>query len=934
MLILAGPRYEALGGIYSVAELSTDGPGGNPAAIAANGRSHLISAHATRYWVGLPGDALYSSRLGYTTPRMDFGVLGLEFKQFGLGLHSSFGLGLGYAYPIFLDQDNILSLGIYGRWLRNQYDLSQSYRLEEDPLFDNYGDASDGFGLDIGAKYNYRNFTAGLAGINIVRPNISLSGESGEGNTEPSQIALGMAYTPFDWVTPAIQASWDEEEGLLGSVGAEFHLLEGLIDLRTGYREGNFTFGLGIKGSVSIPISFDYAMSYPDGALSKAGMTTHSIGVTAIIPQKKVEPQAERVPWIDLIARRVITMEDTLVFSLDMESTFQAEILNSGTATADSFYVTAYRTTPETTLIGTPRLIDTLAPGQKIEVSWKITPLEGGLNNLLIIADRDSFGAGKIAELNEENNRLLIPYYIAGDVVAKVDVEYTQLKINELTYIREEEPLVPIIFFEKGSDQVSSRFFPVLEEIAKRMKENPDLMLGLSGFVDKGSDPQQWRRTELHIRRAEAVAQKIVEFGAPEESIEIIKEGYDPTRVRAGTAASYESAQDRLWVQQENRRVEMEAWVRDYRGPIITIDFEDPGLQVKESTLDSLSMFACEANIFLEENPAITLVLEGYTSSEHDFNEVYDLLDELRNYILDEITCPIDESRFPIVVDRGEKEETEVKLFMTGEGLIFRPIENALAAKDYEIPENMQKNEVEINVASGWVKEYKVIVIDSEGKTVNTLATGEGIPPEVLYWNWKDKNGNLVDPRKSYHIDLISVDAVGGVSRFSSDEIKIQVTEIERRKESAIIVQFAFDEVTSTSRFLESRIENMARRVKKAAEDPNTELTIRIIGHTDPIGTDRRNMVLSQERAAKEERNFRRYLRYIVGVENDVELDRWLSKHDATLIRQGQADKDPYEVERYRDGDFEKVLLGNNAYPEGRSINRRVIIQFEEKIIK
>ncbi len=929
--MLAGPRSEALGGIFSVSELSTDGLGGNPAVMAENGSAHILSAHATRFWLGLPGDALFSSRLGWTSPRYKPGVFGVEFKQFGLGVHSSFGIGAGYARSFDFGSSNAIAVGLYGRWVRNQYDLSQAYRFEDDPLFNEFGNSADGFGLDAGVKYRYRNFSAGICGRNLLEPNISLSGESGEGYVEPMRVALGLAYSPIKWFTPSIEGSWDKIEGLQGAVGAEFRLFDGLLGLRTGYREGNLTFGLGINGSVSIPLTFDYAMSYPDGALSKAAVTTHSLGVTAIIPKKKAEEPKRPETWIDLATTKSSHQPDTLIFPLEKESSFSAELRNLGNLTADSFYVSAFRIEKDTFRIGAPVFVESLVPGKRIPIEWKFTPLEGGMGEILIIADNDSNGQSKIHESNKDNNRLTLQYFTSGDVVAKVEIEYAKLRINELTYIREEEPLVPVIFFEAGATSISTRFEPVLKIIAQRMIENPDIVLGLYGFADPDSDPEDWLRTGLHIERAKSISNKLVALGVPETSIKIIDSGYSPSGARAGSGAAYESAQDRLWVQQENRRVEMRAWVRDYEGPMTTIRFDKKSLEIAKSTLDSLSMFACEANIFLEENPDITLVLEGYTSDSHDFAEVYSVMDELRDYILGEITCPIDQDRFPIIVDRGDKDETELKLFVTGEGLIYRPIENALAAKDYEIPPEMEENLVRIDISSGWVKEHRVVVVGSDGGHITTLAEDYGVPPEVLFWDWKDKNGNLVDPRKSYHIELTTIDAGEGLSRFVSDEMEIVVTGVERRKESSIIVQFAFDEITSTSRYLESRIESMARRVKESALDPTKELVVRIVGHTDPIGTDRRNLVLSQERASKEEGNFRRYLRYIAGARNDVELEKWLRENNVTLIKQGVADDNPYEIERYRDGKFEKVLLGNNTFPEGRSVNRRVVVQFEEK---
>ncbi|MGC9316043.1 MAG: type IX secretion system membrane protein PorP/SprF, partial [bacterium] len=393
--------------------------------MSANIGSHNISAHATRYWLGLPGDALYSSRISYIAPQSSIGVFGVELRQFGLGLQSTFGVGVAYAYPIQFGSSNTLSAGICGRWIRNQYDLSQAYRFEDDPLFAEYGESSNGFGLDMGLKYGFRNLSAGLLAKNILKPNISLSAESGEGHVEPMEVNLGLAYSLFGWFEPAIQGGWSETEGITGSVGAEFRLFDGRVGLRTGYREGNLTFGIGINGSASLPLSFDYAMSYPDGALAKAGVTTHSVGMSAAIPQKQKESPPEILPWVDLITRKIPEQDDTLVFQMDRESPVRADILNAGNASADSFYVSAFRIDEDTLLLGSPIFIHHLPPGEKELVSWDFMPEKSGKGKIIIVADSDSLRTGNITEQNEDNNRLTIPYYIAGDVVADLRVNYS-----------------------------------------------------------------------------------------------------------------------------------------------------------------------------------------------------------------------------------------------------------------------------------------------------------------------------------------------------------------------------------------------------------------------------------------------------------------------------------------------------------------------------
>ncbi len=226
--LAASPRLDALGGVYATALPGTEGLGGNPAAIAG-GEFHQISANGTRYWLGLPGDILYGSRLAYTTPAYKWGSAGLELRQFGLGIHSRFDIGLGYAYPFRLGSSTFLSAGVYGHWIRNRYDLSSAYRFEDDPLFGRYGETSDGFGMDAGLDFRFRKFSVGLAGRNLIEPSLSLSGGTAEGEAAPLEISAGLAYSPFKWFTPTIQGGWHELEGFQGAAGAEFRLFDGLL---------------------------------------------------------------------------------------------------------------------------------------------------------------------------------------------------------------------------------------------------------------------------------------------------------------------------------------------------------------------------------------------------------------------------------------------------------------------------------------------------------------------------------------------------------------------------------------------------------------------------------------------------------------------------------------------------------------------------------
>ncbi|MCD6501648.1 type IX secretion system membrane protein PorP/SprF [bacterium] len=926
------PRTEGGGGVFVPAMSGTDGIGGNPAAIAGNA-NYRISVDATKYWLGLSDDNIFGSRAAFVLPDAKYGSMGLELRQFGNGVQNRFDIGAAYAYSVGLNDGKALSLGVYGRWIRNQYDVAEFYRFEEDPLFDRYGNSADGFGLDAGALYRSRSVVVGFVGRNLVEPSLALSGGSGEGESEPIELSAGAAYSGFGWIVPSAQVSWSKTSDIDGAGGLELRAFDGALCLRGGYRHGGATFGLGIVGKKGFPLTFDYALYYPNETLSRAGLTTHSIGITASIAPRVRHPKEEHPPEMatglpDIMAAVDPELPETLLAEIGVEKTYRAIIVNVGDVPIGETAASVFLLGQDSSMVDTPFKIPKLEAGERFPIEWKWTPQKPGSYSFLVSADDDGsrfpLRNGKISELSIANNTVEIPLYVIGPVEAAVTPEYSSLEIESITYIAEDEPLIPVVFFEKGKSSVAARFDPTLDVLARRASENPDVVITLKGYVDRSSDPATWASDSLNIARAVAVRRRMLDLGA--DSVVVEREGYDPTAPRITISAKYESMQDMIWAQQENRRVEMSTSVKGFDGDIIHHRFSD-GPDLPRALRDSVVALGPELADYLDRNPELSLIFEGFARSEDEWKKVYEILDGLRRRFLAGVGIDMDLERFPVLVE--VKKRGAIRVYLSGEGLLYRPVEAALAAKDFEIPANEKRNKISIDVADGVIARYSIVIVDRDSVDIREIAAGDGFPPKEVYWDWRDRNGNLVDPQKTYRVELSAIDPAGGVWNSYSPEIRVRVAEKERRMESTIIVQFAFDEVVSTSEFLESRIESMAKRIEKLGES-GSRIGVKIIGHTDPMGSDRRNTILSQQRAERKERDIRRYLRHFVGVDSDPALERWLSDHHITLVRQGMADKDPYEVERYRDGRFEKVLLGNNVFPEGRAANRRVIIQIEE----
>jgi len=931
--IAISPLQESLGGAFAVGRSGVEGMGANPASIAGNPR-HGLSAHATKYWFGLEDENLIDSRIAFVPATFTWGAVGLEMDFFSASVQNRLDLSMAYSKDFSIRGGGMIALGASLRFVRNQYNTSSFYRFEEDPLFNRFGDSSDGFGLDAGALFRTNRLALGVSAKNIVEPSLAISSEGAEGEVDSRALALAGSYTLFDILSPVLQVGLDSEGEIGFSGGLELELFDGALAFRGGYREEGVTFGLGLSGRTKLPIRFDYAMIYPTSNMAKAGLSTHSVGLTLdIIPSRKeTDNSPESLPQRPLFADMAVFNHDKNPSLIEPghESDFKAFIANIGGVPADSTYASVFILGADSVMIDLPFRIPPLEPNERFAIKWLWTPEKPGQYEFLVSTDDDGsrfpIRNGTITEVDISNNRLKIPVYVLGPIVSQVAIEFDRFRIPQMTYIADEEPLVPVIFFEKDGFELSERFAPTLETIAGRLIDNPDVQLVLRGFVDTSGEDSAWFERGIHISRANAVKQRIEEITGIAGIARAESAGYDPTVPRIRPLGRGGSLEDLVWAQQENRRVEMLTVVKGWEGKFLVTDLQSP----KPTVEDSLRLIAPEIRNLIERNPEVSIVFEGSVKNEAQWKTAHDLLSEYRDIFIAASGMELNYELMPISIKIDEASESELYLYITGEGLIYRPREAALAAKDFEIPRDRKENRITISVGEGKVESYKISILDQFSNEIRMIETGRGAPPQQAKWDWRDNNGNLVDPRKTYRVELSLKDPADRIWKSLSQEIVIEIANKEIRRESTIIVQFAFDEVTSTSKFLESRIESMAQKIIALAGKPDVKVAVKILGHTDPIGTDRRNAILSQERAREEESAIRRFLRKNLGLANDTALERWLADNQITLVCQGLADAQPYEVERYRGGKFERVLLGNNAFPEGRAANRRVIIQIEE----
>jgi len=412
---------------------------------------------------------------------------------------------------------------------------------------------------------------------------------------------------------------------------------------------------------------------------------------------------------------------------------------------------------------------------------------------------------------------------------------------------------------------------------------------------------------------------------------------YSTSRPRAGLPIEH-MPEDVPLSMAENRRAQMVTRVRGFEDWNPVIYFDKGSDKVEASNLGDLRKRADDIRRVMENNPEIIFSIEGFVSSDEvtsenqrvklSFDRAFQVKQRLGEVLGDDFVQRFGKRLFI----RGNTDEYadrgKVEVMIDGEGLIYRPLEGTMAAKGYEL-NNEQVNFVHItsDVEAG-VDTFTVSIVDSEGNLFRILAKGSGKIPEGAPWDWKDANGNLINPTEQYFCKLEIRDRLGQTFTTLSDPIAVEVTKRQQQMETLVIVEFAFDEKISESGFLESRVEYVARRFIEKALEPKVKLTAVVSGHTDVIGMDHRNRELSIQRAMKEEENLRRYLIYLLGLADNAELSAWLRAHNTTLTYKGNADAEPYVITKWADNALIEETIGNNELPEGRSINRRVVIDF------
>ncbi len=886
-------------------------------------KANCFSAGYSRLAWGIGGSKIERGTGGYVFRRPGLGGLALNFNILNQDVSYYSRMGLTIT-PEFDLMGRRMAFGITGNWYQTGYRPSQFQGHDEgtDPIFAD-GTQQDAFGITLGLMANvYRELWFGVTARDINEPNLAFQDTVGYGK-RPMEIQAGVFY-PVDWfLRPSLDFIWRDEtindkQYMRLRAGTEMYLPRG-IRVRAGYDGTGIDLGMTLRaGSLFGGLDMDYAFVYPlEKDLAEVGAVSHHFGISVWGIERKPKT-------VDLVAEKLSVPEPVMPGS---ETIVTGLLYNKGRERSTGFSVSLAEqdSTGKWKIIYPVKYLDGLPPDSMVALTWPWTPKSPGKYVLRMAVDDDGRMLpdinGIIDERKEDNNIA----FRAVDAMFMGNMEFVIDErrgwVDRVDYLVEEMPLVPIVFFDKVGIEIDSVEHEMLKVYAERLKLNPDAGLVIEGFFDPSDDVACTSGAELAFRRAEAVRNEIIAIDkSAEERVRIVNEincaEPKPRIVPQG------AVRDPELVAEENRRAEIHV---EFAGA--KENFAEYALEKGKKDVPANIQFDETTIAILKRNDDAILLIEGGFAAGED-----SVVGLARAEALREKLMSYDPTILPGKIRLVPGFDGPiVRATLTGEGLVWSPTLSLPSIIAYE---NLTPGEVNIQITStGFegvkVDSSRVDIISPEASRIRTIYRGAGLPPKSVSWDWKDEGGHLITPdswTKIRGIAYIGGEPMVYMSEGKEGSMKVAVRKIIRRINKLLVVQFVFDESAPTSHFLESRLDGLAHDLifqSKRELAPGAKLA----GHTDAMGTPAYNQQLSERRANRELRILRLYLMHHLGISDPTKLDAWLAEESASIGAIGHGATKPYTVQSISARGV-PVVLGDNETPRGRTVNRRVTVEY------
>lgn len=748
-----------------------------------------------------------------------------------------------------------------------------------DPYFTE-NDKAFGLSATIGAEYKTATTSIGFLIDNLIP--VKMAGDNVSRNTIEPNFSLAMNTNLLYGIMNlgiGYDLSAPSHKKLGFAIGYSKKII-GQLSLNALFEYPSSLLDVGFTIEISPKLSLNYAFEYPFGPVSKVA-SSHRFAISGRWSPPIKKPNLS----IKISASpSKIPSNDTSLISVIITNNY------TGIEQPVDFYIVA---DGETLLAEKTTFSKDASKTFTIKKSFTMN------TNISAIVDARK----KIDESDENDNLAQTSVEIVPPPEGYISILPAVLKIKRVSYTYQDRSIVPTVFFEKNSSKIDGRFNFLVDIVTQRLKANPDVNLEIIGFL--APDEENYEiANERSIEVKNSILSKSPELA---KQLEIISPE-DVKKLRVPQLGLKQG--DTTLLLEENRRVEFFAELS------VQIDTTVPYDSFPNLDWQQISKI-------LSDNEDVVLVVSADNSS-NDEQQAFTKALRVKEYIVKILGRQFENKVFASIA-RMESKSNSIRIFLSADGVLYKPF--IITASREISPKSLANAEILVSI-KGEIANWQIDAINTQThEFISTITSGKGTPPQQqkIKWDFSTPDGDVIPLGRNVAVRLVVNDIFGRVdTSYAQDTVKAIIEESETREEKMLLVQFEFDSPSAQSRYLEDRLELIARKlIEIILQSKNSTITIE--GHTDIIGLKQRNINLSQERANAILQHIKIAMANIINI-TDEKLDRWLKDHNSKITAVGLSDTKPYEIDIWRGGNLTKMLLGNNTQPEGRTINRRVIV--------
>ena len=927
-MLLESARAAGMGGAYVALGDDANSVSSNPSGLMRVDRTQFIGGY-TQYFTGSNIESLQEGSMFFSPFTWSKFFYGLGLSYFNHEIYRQQALTLVVGREIWRHKKKArISAAVNANLYRIDYN-SASFSEDfdpDDPVFAN-GYSRFSYGADFSFLAEYGPLSLGLKAYNLNEPEISLRAGA-EGGRLKRRLRTGLSYDIMGYITPVaeVELPLTSDPGVSDEmsyvVGAESWFVKKMIGARAGYNPDYLSAGLSFRTRSSWDIGFDYAVQIPfDMPVAVGQNHKFSLYMGMKKPKRVITDFIVEEGSVHSIPELTPPGDTAVVY---------ATVTNIGDMDARNVPVSMYYFDDGKPVLLDQAEIDRIESGESRDVMMSFVPTRTMYYDLFVAAN-DKGGKlpsvdRKILEWDYDNNTAQgQTATFEAPSGGEVRSSRNELVISTVSRTLEEAPMIPYVFFKEGSHEMDRTRFEIMQSvIARRQEQNPAIILEVRGYYDSSTEGTEGK--DLALARAREVKNNLVSMGADSKRVKVIEDGYDmgAQKVKA------KFQKDRRLVQEENRGVEISVKIIGQSTDLYEYIFEDgeikPGREGREDWKELLeSLYP-----FLTDNPDINIIFFGYSvdGEENPIEKAYARAKSFYD-MTTEWAPPWVLSRLLVMYKEETRDKPMVEIKLNGDAIIYRP-RGSTAISGMEFSE-LGVTEISIDsiTSEAGIDTYAVVVREEGSeKPFTVLETGKGMPPRSLEWNWFGSVGQAPDPTKEYNVEVYVQDKFGQSFTAISDPVSIKVRDQEERRE-LFIINFNFGKAEATSDYLEARVEALAEKLINRAKylGPNARIKATVVGHTDIVGSEEANEQLSLERARKEYDRLVSGMMSILGIDGEDRFEEWLDKNRVELSYQGVSYTEPMEIHYWEHGYWHTELIGRNDLPEGRLVNRRVILE-------